>query len=607
MNVDKSTFASALTVRYWNNLCLGLMLVVISGWGICFLVGCNSKEGSSKTKTSAGKTAKDSNVGSKTKKKASPQTSALKFVARAKTAGIDFTYHNGSEANYSTILESLGGGVAALDFDRDGNMDLFFPGGGSMLEKKITGLSAGFFRNQQDWKFHDVSSQCRINQKSNYTHGATTGDFNDDGFEDILVTGWNGLQLWRNLGDGTFEEIHVSAGLVEDQWSSSAAWGDFNGDGNLDLFVCHYVNWSFENHPDCGVGVDTDEREICSPRRFYGLKNALYFSNGDGKFTNASANLIGTFDAEPGDSNKSLGVIAADFDEDMDLDIYVANDTTENYLLVNDGSGKFTESGRSSCCSTDDNGVANGSMGVDSLDFNRDGHLDLWVANYEREAFALYRYQSPNFYLHVSEPMGITALGGLFVGFGTVCSDFDLDGDEDVFVANGHVIKFPSSAKRKQVPLVLENRGKRFNRIFYEESTSDPKYMSTPQEARGLASADFDNDGDQDLAVSHINHPVEVLENRSDKSGNWLAVELTSTSGNRGAIGARLTLETSNSKLLRMVKGGGSYMATIDKRINFGIPENETIKKLEIVWPSGHRQTINKLELNQINRIIEPK
>lgn len=511
-------------------------------------------------------------------------------------SGFQWTYRNGEEANQCAILESLGGGVGLLDYDGDRRLDVCVTGGGGVVE--LRSLPTGLFRNRDGQSFESIAGVAGLERAMHYTHGIAAADYDHDGWNDILLTGFGGLQLWRNLGDGTFVDATAISGLAADTlWSSSAAWGDFNGDGALDLYVAHYTDWSPANHPFC-PGPQPGVREICGPREFNPLPDSLFLGNGDGTFRDA------TREAGLRPDGKGLGVVAGDVDADGDLDIYVANDTTENFLYINDGRGKFKEIGLLAGVATDDRGVPDGSMGVDIMDFNNDGRADLWAANYEREAFALYRNEDHGQFLHVSQSTGITALGGLFVGFGTAFIDIDLDGDEDALVANGHVIKYPRAAARRQPPLLLENRQGRFHRVLFPAQ----HYFSTAWESRGLATGDLDGDGRPDVAIAHVNEPSRILLNRSQDaaaSSRWLAVRLIGRDSNRNAIGARLVLHTSAGPQTRLIKGGGSYLSQSDYRVVWGVPASATIDRLEIDWPSGRRQTVNPA-LHETQWVVEP-
>lgn len=526
----------------------------------------------------------------------SESTASLAFTTVTGQSGVDFTYRNGREVGECAIVESLGGGIGSFDYDLDGSIDLCFAGGGGYGpdKKSFIGLPVGIFRQIGAGTFEDVADLAKLQAEFRYNHGVVAGDFNRDGFTDFVITGYGGVHLWKNLGDGTFVECHEEAALEDPSWSSSGAWGDFNGDGVSDIYLAHYVNWTFDNHPVCPASVP-GKRDICPPRDFSPLPDSIFYGNGDGTFRDA------TREAGLKTDGKGLGVLVADFDMDGDSDIYVANDTTENFLYLNDGSGHFEESGLLRGVAVDDAGTPNGSMGVDVCDFNLDLRPDIWVTNYEREAFALYRNEGSGQFLHVSQPTGITALGGLFVGFGTACGDFDRDGDEDFLVANGHVILYPQASPVRQLPLLLEQRKQRFLRATQLVDA----YFTTPHEGRGLSLADFDNDGDLDFSVSHLNDPVELVRN-DVATGNWFGVQLVGTVSDRMAIGARLVLHTSDGKYLRHVRGGGSYLSTHDSRVFWGMGSTTRIERLEIFWPSGRSTSISDPPVNQYLTIVEP-
>jgi enediyne biosynthesis protein E4 len=493
----------------------------------------------------------------------------------------DAVYRNGEEAGQASIVESLGGGVAILDFDRDGQLDLFFPGGGQfILPRQLQGLPNHLLRGLGDFQFEDIGRSSYSHAARHYTHGVAVADFDNDGFPDCLVTGYGGLQLLHNLGDGTFADITDRAALDDRAWSSSAAWADFNGDGHLDLYVCHYVNWSFDNDPYC-AGPQPGTREICSPRDYQGLQDSLYLSDGAGRFSDATS----AWGLVP--NGKGLGVVVADVTGDGLPDVYVGNDTTENFFYRNQGD-RFRESAQDSGVAMDDEGIPNGSMGVAVADFNNDLKPDLWAANYERESFALYRNEGQGLFLHVSRPTGITALGGLFVGFGTTFLDVNGSGLLDVVVSNGHVIKYPQSSQRRQQPLLLINARNRFTRQAFPED----HYFQGRHEGRGLAMGDFDQDGHLDLVFTHLNAPPVVLRSTLPAEQRSLAITLIGRRSNREALGAQLVLECDQGQLLRTLNGGGSYLSTHQPLIQYEIPQGWTPRQLTVRWPSGQVQQL---------------
>ena len=510
--------------------------------------------------------------------------------------GLSFEYRNGQEVGHAAILESLGGGAGVLDYDGDGVEDLLFAGGGGFgPERQIAGRPAALFRSLEPGRFERVADLCGVGGDRYYSHGVAVRDFDADGFADALLTGYGGLQLFKNQGDGTFLEGAGTAGLDDRLWSTSAGWGDLNGDGALDLYVAHYVNWSFDNHPYC-EGPRPEQREVCPPRRYAPLPDTLYLSNGDGTFRDASQKWGLRLDG------KGLGVLLADLDLDGDLDIYVANDTVENFLYENVDKQGLRDVSLSSGASMNERGIPDGSMGVDLFDYNQDGLPDLWVANYERESCALYENSGHLLFRHVSQPVGVTAVGGLFVGWGTHCFDVDRDGDEDMYVANGHVIRYPTNAPDRQTPLLFENQG---NLRFRNVAAEAGDYTASPHMARGVASADFDSDGDVDLAISNVNEPVALLINETPSDGNWLEVDLIGRQSPRDAVGALVTVKTNERELRRHWRGGGSYASTNSRRLHFGLGSATTIEGVEIRWPSGIRQIVTAPAARQVLRVLE--
>jgi len=520
-------------------------------------------------------------------------------------SGVAFTYRNGEEAGHFAIIESLGGGVALLDFDGDGRLDLFLPGGGFYEDKKVLGHPCKLYRNLGNFQFEDVTAKVGLDKISfPYSHGAAAFDYDRDGWLDVLVTGYNRLVLLHNEADGVggrrFVDVTRKAGLNDALWSSAAAWGDLDGDGYPEVYVSHYGDWGFDtNHPtDCTY--DGKTRDVCQPRRFKPLPHTLYRNNRDGTFTDVSESVKLRKDG------KGLGVLLVDLNNDARPEIYVANDTDDNFLYVNIGKrGELTlkEDGLFSWVARDDRGFANGSMGIDAADFARDGLPSLIVTNYENELPALYRNRTDARgiqFAYSSQPTGIATVGGSNVSWGTGFFDHDLDGWEDLLIVSGHAIRFPTKVDRRQKPILMRNGGGKF-----AASTQGGKYFREPHNARGAALGDLDNDGRIDVVVSHLNEPVVILRNIAPVDGkHWVGIELAGAK-NADLVGGRVVIESAGGKQTRYVKGGASYASTNDPRLLFGLGRDAKITKTTVYWPSGKQQEVPGLEPGAYWRISE--
>ena len=558
-------------------------------------------------------------------------------------SGIDFMYRNGEEAGLATILESLGGGVALLDYDGDGLLDIFLTGGGSFGgsdKKSIQGHACKLYKNLGNYKFRDVTVEVGLDQLNGgvpwfYNHGAAVADYDNDGWPDLLVTGYGRLALFHNVPSNTgrrFVEVTQQAGLTDSLWSTSAGWGDLDGDGLPDLYVCHYVNWSWENNPPCKDYRDQTVPDVCAPKRFDGLPDSLYRNNGNGTFTEvgASAGLQVPRSAEDyaklthlreagrqrlqrsveeKDFGKGLGVLIADLDGNGQPDIYVGNDTSGNFLYLNRG-GRFEQVAWERGTAFDANGRPTGSMGVDATDYNRSGLLSLFVSNYENESHALYRNRDRGQFVHSSIGTGITAIGLNYVGFGAGFLDFDLDGNEDLFVSNGHVVHFPPPpADVKQIPTLLRNTyqpGQKPHEVRFENVTAKGgPYFHKKQMGRGAAFGDLDNRGRIDIVSNPTNETATVLKNRYETKHHWVGIQLIGKP-NRDAVGARLELQLADGqKLVRAIKGGGSYLSSSDRRVLFGLGERDKIGRLTVQWPSGKSQTWDGLAVDRYWKLTE--
>lgn len=509
------------------------------------------------------------------------------FADATPGSGLAFTHRNGEEADHHAILESLGGGVALLDYDRDGLLDVFLPGGGHFAgpdRKGVRGYPNRLFKNLGGWKFRDATAEAGLpNDGAWYSHGAAVGDVDDDGWPDLLVTGYGRLGLYRN-DRGRFVDVTAAAGLVDPgplHWSTSAAFADLDGDGRPDLFVAHYLDWSFRNHPACEW--PNGKVDLCPPHRFAPLRPGLYRNAGGAKFEPWPDPAL-----KPG---RGLGVVAADLDGDGRLDVYVANDGMENFLYRNKGGGTFEEVGSAAGVAYDESGRPTGSMGVDAADCDGSGRLSVFVANYEGEDHALYLNQGGGLFRHASRAAGLAAVGRRLVGFGAAFVDFDRDGVPDLFLANGHVLRHPASGLRRQPAVLWKNRrgpGDPPGPVrFSDVAAAGGDYFKVPHLGRGAAVGDLDNDGRTDLVVSHLNEPVALLRNTADPALGWVGVALEGKAP-RDPVGARLTLTQAEARQVRAVNGGGSYLSTNDPRVVFAVGPGPY--RLAVRWPSGTEQ-----------------
>lgn len=506
-------------------------------------------------------------------------------------SGIDFTYRNGEEADNFAIIESVGGGVALLDYDGDGLLDVFLPGGGRYEGKTVLGNPCRLYRNLGGMKFEDVTAKAGVGGAFQYTHGAAAFDYDNDGFPDLLLTGYNRLVLLHNDGGKRFTDVTKKAGLADALWSTSAGWGDLDGDGFPEIYVCHYGDWNFEtNHPtDCTY--DGKTRDVCQPRKFKALPHTLYKNNKDGTFADVSEKVVTP------KRGHGLGVLFVDVNGDGRPDVYVANDTDDNFLFMNRGKpGELTlqEVGKAAGVALDERGGPNGSMGIDAADFDRTGLPSVVVTNYENELPALYQNRSAGGgerFTYATMMSGMSALGGGYVSWGTGFLDYDRDGWEDLVIVSGHAIRFPHKTDRRQLPALLKNDAGR----FVVNTNAGGAYFAAPHNARGAAFGDLDNDGKTDVVVSHLNEPVAVLRNVAPTAGRrWLGIELKGKAG-RDVVGARVVVAGKAGKQTRFVKGGAGFACTNDPRLLFGLGDDPAADAVTVHWPNGQTVTYTGL------------
>ncbi len=517
------------------------------------------------------------------------------FVDVTRSSGMDFSYQNGRSGGKFTLLESIGGGVACFDIDNDGDVDLFITGGGTIggSPMLIGGLSCGLFRNEGELVFTDITAVARVNSAENYTLAGGICDFNCDGCPDLFVTGYPHCKLYRNLGDGTLQDVTGDSGLTVDGLHSACTWGDFDGDGLPDLFLAGYVIFDLREDRSCGDEL-RNIRDICGIWQYPPSPDRLFRNRGDGTFEEI------TQPAGLRADGRGLGAVAADINDDGHLDLYVANDYTPNFLYLGDGRGTFIERGLLSGTAFDENGIPQGSMGVDFGDFDGDGLGDLFVTNYQLEDNTLYRNLGNGNFSVATPHVGLQDVCRRYVGFGTGWVDWDSDGWLDLFVLNGHVMYSTGQSTYEQPQFLFQNvAGKRFVNV----SENGGPYFSGLHVARGGAFGDLDNDGAPDLVVVHQNSPVTLLRNLRPPT-RWFRVCLRGTTSDPLAVGAVLTAKFDGRTLTRHVCGGAGYFSQFDQRILLPVDIDGPIQ-CSVRWLNGQREIFAQLQLCQTNLLVE--
>ena len=519
----------------------------------------------------------------------------ITFTDVAPAAGLRFVHDRGATPE-RRLPEMVGAGLAWLDYDDDGWMDLYVVQSGPLPPAKTERSRGRLFRNNHDGTFTDVTEKAGF-RDAGYGMGAIAADYDNDGFVDLLVTGYRGNVLYHNNGDGTFTDVTAKSGIRNPPWGTSAAWGDYDGDGDLDVFIGQYADDSRDKDLFCGDAA-TGVRDYCPPIMYEGTLSALYRNNGNGTFTEV------TREAGLGQAlGKALGVLFVDVDLDGRPDIYVANDQVMNHLFRNLGSGRFEDISVSSGTGFGLEGQPQGGMGVDAGDVDGDGVPDIVVANFEGETNEFYRNLGAGLFEDLSVSSGFGPPTLRYVKFGLNLVDVDDDGDLDAFVSNGHIYDKPrrQGAKAEQKLQLLWNDG----RGHFREGGCGPAF-DRELVGRGSAVADYDNDGDPDVAVSSSGGPLRLLRN-DGAHGNWLGIQLVGRKSNREGIGARLVAETaSGRKLTRIVEAGSSYLSSSDPRILFGLGEEKSVRRLTITWPSGAVQVVPNPPVGRYTTVEEP-
>jgi hypothetical protein len=520
----------------------------------------------------------------------------VRFTNIVSEAKIDFRHENGASPQ-KYMPETMSGGSIILDYNNDGWPDIFFVNGGSFSDKqKAAGARHRLYRNNKDGTFTDVTSGAGIGV-SGFGMGACSADYDNDGWPDLYITGVGANKLYHNNGNGAFTDVTDKAGVGSQLWSASCAFGDIDNDGDVDLYVTNYVDFSVSNNKYCVYSGD--KRVYCHPNVYNGLPDILFRNNGT--FTDISR-ASGIYRTD----GKGLGVVFGDYDNDGLADIYVANDSTPNFLFHNKGKGVFEEVALVAGVAVGNDGQPLAGMGTDMGDIDGDGLLDIFVTNLDRQTHSLYRNLGKGLFANVTFESGIAEATLPFVGFGALFFDYDNDTDLDLAIANGDVIDnvslFRDSTSYEQRNLLLENNGKG---KFRDVGPASGPGFALKKPSRSLSAVDIDNDGDLDLLIGNVGQTPDLLRNDGGNRNNSILIRTVGSKSNRDGIGARLKLTVGDKVLLREVKAGSSYLSQSDLRVHFGMGGAVRAEALEIRWPSGTVDMLQNVEAGQILTITE--
>jgi enediyne biosynthesis protein E4 len=518
------------------------------------------------------------------------------------TSGITFVHDNAMSEN-RFLPESLGPGAAFLDFDNDGWMDLYIVNSGPCdFWSPRTPIRNALYKNNRDGTFTDVTERAGVSGGT-FGMGVAVGDYDNDGWPDIFLTSYGRCILYKNNRDGTFSDVTERAGLTTNGWTTSAVWLDYDNDGKLDLFVCSFVDYSAAHKFACGDNK-LGKHYYCIPRVFQGTASFLYHNNGDGTFTE-----VGKGTAIGHAIGKALGVVATDINNDGRMDLFVANDTVQNFLFINRGPGpnghwNWDEAGLQAEVGYSDNGQPRSGMGVDAADLNGDGWQDLFVANLDYEHFSVYKNNKDESFSDIARAENIAQATGLLSGWGLKYFDYDNDGQIDLILANGHpddmVERYHPEVTYKE-PLLLFHHGQ--DGLLHNVSAQAGSAFQKLWPARGLAVGDYDNDGALDVLVCNNGGAPVLLKNNAAKANNWLGLKLQGAACNRDAIGAKIYWTAGGKMRYRLKNNGGSYLSSHDPREVLGIGKASKVDALEIHWPAPST-TVDVFKDVPVNRYL---
>ncbi len=534
--------------------------------------------------------------------KPSRPSGPIEFTDVTAQSGIHFK-HNSGAFGKKYLPETMGSGACFLDYDNDGWQDILLVNSMDWPGHQSGKSFPALYHNNRDGTFTDVTQEAGLAVEM-YGLGCAVGDYDNDGYVDIYITTVGSNHLFHNLGNGTFSDVTAKAGVGDPGFSASAVWFDYDNDGKLDLFVTHYIDWSIETDQYCSL--DNKNKSYCTPQRYKGQSSTLFHNKGDGTFENVTRRA-GLYDP----TSKSLGVAMLDYDNDGWLDLFVSNDTEPNKLYHNNHNGTFTDVAVAAGVAYSEAGTVRAGMGTDAADYDNSGWQSLVIGNFTNEGMALYHNDGSGLFTDEAPATGISRISTKSLTFGTFFFDYDLDGLPDILAVNGHVSDDISvvqpQVKYAQPPQLFHNLSKN---KFDEVTTKLGSALQRPIVGRGAAYGDFDNDGDLDLLITANNGPARLLRNDNGNQNDMLRVKTVGTRSNRDGIGAKVTVKTNTgARLFAMVKTGSSYLSQSELPLTFGLgkPEAGKTVSLEIIWPSGHKDTLPDVKPNQFITVKEAK
>jgi hypothetical protein len=523
------------------------------------------------------------------------------FLDVAAQAGITFRHDNASSAE-KYLIETMGSGCGWIDYDQNGLLDLYLVNGtATRVYTPQQPTRGALYRNNGDGGFTDVTAKAGVGAEGLFGMGVAVGDYDNDGFPDLLVLGYGRCILYHNNGDGTFTDVTARAGLQNSGlWASSAAWFDYDNDGKLDLIIANYVDWSPERNFYCG-DRGPGMRSYCHPDDFHGQPPTLYHNNGDGSFTDVSKSSgVGL------KGGNGLGVVTFDYDNDGWQDIFIANDHMPNFLFHNNRDGTFREVGYQAGVAVSADGQFEAGMGTDAADTTGSGRLDLIVGHLDMQLARVYQNMGDQTFEDATLRSKLSYSTYHMSTFGARFMDYDNDGWRDLFLANGHVLdnieRYHADTKYAEPKMMFRNTGRG---IFENVSDQLGPDFQLPRVSRGAAIGDFDNDGDLDILINNCGQAPQLLRNDGGNANHWLEILLIGTKSNRDGVGARVKVTAGDLILYDQRKGGMSYQSAQDPRLHFGLSQRSSVDSIEIVWSSGSVTKLANVKADQIIAVKE--